>query len=1194
MIDLSNNEYLIFNNNTLIEIDTQAFSFITLIPCKSIPATNWKELSENTAANYFNSILKPFLTSIDVFEIPTMLSKGELGTLYKVIHYYERGSIMQNSLLSDTPITKRKASIGRDKRQYSRDEFFIQSKKQLKAETIANYKMYEKTDFIVVKTMFRHKKILTGEEKISESGEVTKIDGLDIGKSKTLLDYFTNYTSELWNKDSQIIESFFIEHFNRYDQIESLLSDSSVEINKDNLIKWFSKLSLSTNKTSIEDENFIKNNILNYSPQYTTKYIKITPEESGLPLKFIEVHPNYISITNRKTGKKVIKKLELGEEVEIKSTTNSININRVHYSNTIKKSSLIDQTPKTTKFNFSVAPYEPSSKAYYINELPPAIPAEFSAKLANSLIKALSPETFVQQLEIFRLPQKQLIKQYESRINSLQLFSMIPHLNGQVYDKRAVIDKINALTASINQVADDNFLSIRYSFGHTKAAHSTKDDTEVSNALKKLNIDGHTPIIRSLDKLMLPWSYSPYILNKEARSTFLELPEFEVSKFINFKFGQTPLSFDKTKSKKDLLQANSSNFFVKSDDEVYGVDIFKGPEKFNGLIIAPSGSGKSFFAVNMLDGFISSSPSNLVWILDRGGSFYKFTDTYGGVNKELTLSSDKNSINPFGLNLSLVLMVKLQMFEKIISNKTNEDDSEGVECSDELILEIKETIRLVKSLSNASTATFYLIDDADSLNEYDRMPDSSKQKLDIFHFLLKGKKVTIKTEFYMTQVQDTFAVLASIVLSMLASDKKSEDVKTALQAATPPVIRKLFLQKLEKELSGKSFVEDYSKTTNKIISKFSFTNLSEISYDSILSTNPNSANDDSNIYIKFPEETLEYSNTNVYFIIDELKAEFLTYFEATTLINKDEIIPHLDELDFYIDNMQAGKLFNVEPPKDLSNERLVNIDLGESQDERLTTVVPSAIMMNFFKVLTAPSKKGSNKILLIDEAHAILGSSNTSGLDAIAYLFRTARKHGGAIWLISQGIGDFHQPNDPIKSQKFEALVKNAGWRVLLGSGHENTKEVLGFSGASIEFAKKSKEGAEKYKMVIDMDGKSINVVDLVVSATDYWNSTTHATEKHILDVLTLMTRDPQYAKTIAALTFPDPMGGMRNTYPTEKSLQDANPKSSEIETYKELMSRTNIDYTDLEKTKVQQQYKTIKALLSETDKKQVSMALLS
>jgi hypothetical protein len=466
----------------------------------------------------------------------------------------------------------------------------------------------------------------------------------------------------------------------------------------------------------------------------------------------------------------------------------------------------------------------------------------------------------------------------------------------------------------------------------------------------------------------------------------------------------------------------------------------------------------------MLDGFISGNPNNTVWILDRGGSFYRFTDTYGGVNKELSLSSDSNSINPFGLNLSFVLMVKLQYFEEYLNEKDLSSTSNAIvfknKLTPEIHSEIQSIIRFLKIMSISSSGNFYIVDDENALDEYHRMPPSNKQKLDILTFITNGNElIQFKTEFFITQVQDTFAVLSSIVVSMLASTDKDESTRTALVALAPIVIRKLFLNKLEAELSNKTFIEEYNTTTKTPTATFKF----EFIHKSIIGSIGDSIvlppeDENEKILFKFPDEVLEYANTNVFFIIEELKREFELFIkEDKNITDTEGVMLHLKEFDFYINDLQAGKLFNAEPPKDMSNERLVNIDLGESQDERLTTVVPSALMMNFFKILTAPSKKGTNKILLIDEAHAILGSSNTSGLDAIAYLFRTARKHGGAIWLISQSIGDFYQPNDPVKSQKFEALIKNAGWRILLGSGHTDTDKVLGFSRDSIHKAQKSK-----------------------------------------------------------------------------------------------------------------------------------------
>ena len=1194
MASLSENAYLIFNNNTIIEVDRSAMSFITLLPLRSMPAKNWKETDEATRNIHLNDIVKPLLSSLDVFEIPTMFNKGNLGTTYKVVHYYERHTKLQRGMMSDASISTRINTIGNDQVILEKEAMFLKSKMDLKAETIANYEHYDKTDFLVVKTMFRHDKVITGEERVTEEGDVIKIEGLSVENKKALLQHFNNYTKSKFKKDKPVLDSLFVEHTNRYDVVGDSMIDHSIKITQENLISWYSKISLSTSKTSVEDLNFIDNNILNYSEKPSARSTEISPADTSAPIKIIDFYPEKVTILNRLTNKTKIFKVASGEKIIVNETPRSIDVSRLFYKNGVKRISKIDSTQKTTDMNVKTGNQKSVTKSYFLTALPPFIKEDFSLKLADDLIKVLSPETFTQHIELFRLPQKQLIAQYESKVNALMFFSMFPHLNGHVYDKMAVLDKIEALTASINQVAENNFLSCRYSFGYTKRIDSQKDEVEISNKLKRLGVDDYSEAVRSLNKVTLPWSFTPYLINKAARSSYIELSTLEISKFINLKKGQKTLSFDRPTKMEDVAPIKKSCFFIKTENEVMGIDIFKGPEKYNGLIIAPSGSGKSFFAVNMLDGFISANKNNIVWILDRGGSFTRFTDGYRGVNKELTLSSDKNSINPFGLTASFVMMVKLQFFEELLNKDLYGEEgatSRKDKLTDEIELEIRSMIRYLKILSSNTSGSLFIVDDENSLEEYHRMPDSARQKLDIFRFIVnEDRSVDIKTEFFITQVQDTFAVLSSIVISMLSSKEKNSDINTVYFAMTPIILRRMFINKLNKSIAKLIFVEDYDNSTGETTSVFSFDKITEVGYENhqLVDTTTQSKTE---VKFKFDDEIIEESNKNIYFIIEELKMEFENYIEQDKNIrDKDGALLHLKELDFYINELQAGKLFNVEPPKDLSNERLVNIDLGESQDERLTTVVPSALMMNFFKILTAPSKKGINKILLIDEAHAILGSTNTSGLDAIAYLFRTARKHGGAVWLISQSIGDFHQPNDPVKAQKFEALVKNAGWRVLLGSGHVGADDVLGFSGDSVEFAKKSKEGSEKFKMIIDMDGKTISVADLVVSATDYWNSTTHPAEKQVLDVLTLVTRDPQFAKMIASTTFNSATGGMRDTYASIAALEEANPAPSVDDVYESLKERTGIDYSEVERLRIQSMYRTIHAIISETSKKQISI----
>lgn len=1184
------NKYFLYKQNTIIEIEKDYFSFITLLAIKSIPREDWKSTKKQTQDTHDQSLLKPLLISLDAFEIPTFFNKGNLGTVYKFMHFYERSSTLQKELLSMDKTSDRINSIGQDAPRYTPNEQYKIEKLHQKVETIANYEHYEKTDFITIKTMFHASKLVDGEEKVSEDGQIQKISGLEID-IKDFKKHFDNYTPEKWKKDKEVIDSIHIEHLNKYTHIQHEMEDTRVVINKSNLIEWFSKLSLSTFKTTPLDLDFIPNNILNYSEDPKEDCVFISTDEFSPPLKIVSFFPEKVTVFNRITNKTITYKINIGESVEVLTKDKVVVLVKIYRKNGIRIEKVIDTTTKTSSMITRGQPVKKINKSFFLTAVPPHIKDNLTYELSKDIIESLLPDTFAIHIEIFKLPQLQQIAQTESKITALEFFNILPSLGGKVYNKRHLMDKIEALTASVVQISENTFYSTRYSFGYTKKIDLPKDRTLINTKIKKFGINDFSEAIQTLDKAMLPWSFTKYILDSKARDSYLELPDVDIFKLINLKFSQKTLSFDRPRDGSDISQISNSCFFIKNDEEVMGIDIFKGPEKFNGLIIAPSGSGKSFFAVNMLDGFISAGKNNLVWILDRGGSFYRFTETYDGVNKELTLSSDKNSINPFGLSLSMIIMLKIQFFEQVLNSSkklTPEDEVNAIK-------EINDLIKITKIISINTNAAFFVVDDEASSQEYGKMDDLAKQKLDILIFRTNEDETKvdfIKTEFFITQIQDTFSVLTSILLSMLSIETKSEDVRTAYQTMAPIVLRYLFIMKLNIELNGVNLLTNYDINRNEI-SSVQINNTHSVSYEEIIFDNEDNHITKKDILFKTRDEVVDFANINIYFIISEIKEALEEYIDKDKDIDADsQAVLHLKELDFYISELQAGKLFNTPPPADLSSETLVNIDLGESQDERLTTVIPSALMMNFFKVLTSPSKKGSNKILLIDEAHAILGSSNTSGLEAIAYLFRTARKHGGAIWLISQSIGDFHQPNDPVKAQKFDALIKNAGWRILLGSGHEKTDEVLGFSGDSVEFARKSKEGSEKYKMIIDMDGKSISVADLVVSATDYWNSTTHAAEKQVLDMLYVMTRSSRLAKTIASQIFNSSTGGMRATYPSIQALQEANPASTKEDTLVELRKKTTLDYSDIETSKIYQNYKTVKALLSEADKKSVNLTI--
>ena len=1192
--DISKNQYLIFNDNTIIEIDNGIFSFITLIPLKSVPEKDWKETEESSDKNYLENIINPLINSLSPFDPPKFIRRGDLGTTYKVISLYEENTVLQESLIKDISNYDRIRSVGKD--VYDEADDYLAIKQAQKAETIANFDHYEKSDFLVTKTMIYLSDLVKSKEVVSESGDVTKIECLDIDE-KELPTHFENYTQEKWEKDRRVIESLFIGHNNTYKEISSNLENYSIKIRSSNIIQWFSRLSLSTYKTDVIDLNCFKNSVLNYSKKHGRHSVQIKTGGGEAPIRVVDYHPEKVVVLNVPKNQTITYKVNTGEEIEVlppKDSDHSVLISKVSYHNGIPRKRVLESIEKTSNMVVEEVTPDSTSRSFFLTKMPMGNIKDFSLKLAKKTLDALSPESFVQQVEIFMLPPSEQEKNYTDQIRSKEFFNgvfgwMNPG-NRLIFKKQDVLDQIEALTVAKSKVGDENLVSIRYSFGYKKRVDLDKDVVSLRAQMKSLGVEeqGYVESIQTLDRIFLPWTFNPFILDKNARQTAILASEGQFAEMVNLKHGQRDLSFARPKEAVDVDPIRNSCFFVKSDTEVMGVDIFKGPEKFNGLIIAPSGSGKSFFAVNMLDGFVSSNPNNTTWILDRGGSFKRFTSTYGGINKELTQATKKNSINPFGLNLSMMLMVKLHFYENYL-NATEIKDGFSVKknkLTKEINSEIQMTIILLKIISTNTTSSFFLVDDDDTMLEYERMGLDSRKKLDIFRYIVKdGELIEIGSEFFVTQIQDTFAVMSSIVLSMLGIKNKSESIATAFKSFTPKVLNDLFLNKMEAELKDKSFIFNYNPSSGEVLDERNVECMMGSKWDEVKKNVAYPAEKSTSVKFKTEDEIIDYGSTSVYFIIEELKYAFEAFIHCEQdLPNKEEILLTLKELDFYIDELEAGKLFNVEPPKDLSSESLVNIDLGESQDVRLTTVVPSALLMNFFKVLTSPSKKGGNKILVIDEAHAILGAPDIAGLRAIAYLFRTTRKHGGAVWLISQSIEDFYKPGSD-RQTKLDALVKNAGWRVLLGSKHGLAREALGFTGDSVAFSEKTKENKEKYKVVIDMDGKVTNVVDLVVSASDYWMSTTHAAEVAVLDVLALVLGSPKRATLMASRLFSDSSSGMRGTYSTILSLQEANPAPSPEEVIREVQLTTGLNYTELQIQRILKDYKIIYSLMREADK---------
>ena len=78
--------------------------------------------------------------------------------------------------------------------------------------------------------------------------------------------------------------------------------------------------------------------------------------------------------------------------------------------------------------------------------------------------------------------------------------------------------------------------------------------------------------------------------------------------------------------------------------EVGGFDLFKSAMNFNGVLIAASGSGKSFVTQRIIVDYLAEGAK--IWVIDSGYSYKKLCAAQGGTFMEFTPASDI-CLNPF-------------------------------------------------------------------------------------------------------------------------------------------------------------------------------------------------------------------------------------------------------------------------------------------------------------------------------------------------------------------------------------------------------------------------------------------------------------------------------------------------------------------------------------------------------------------
>jgi len=512
----------------------------------------------------------------------------------------------------------------------------------------------------------------------------------------------------------------------------------------------------------------------------------------------------------------------------------------------------------------------------------------------------------------------------------------------------------------------------------------------------------------------------------------------------------------------------------------------------NGIVVGATGSGKSFTKIYELVKLLFLPVHPLIIIVDRGGSFMNFVKIFGGRAVQLNLSSPKNNINPFIYDAN---------FRKYI-----------IYLSKHNIKEIS-VDNIDKEYVDKDGYPIYLMDNGIFYTRDDN---------DIFHIMLPNDlSPQIKMNFF-----------TRIIQSM--SQSKEEDFKKIIADSLLSVIDNNENIYIKKKTIFKNTILVKDKTTNEIL--FNTENvLKYMENGNVFVTDSYKLKEFENKvfleYLDIVGYKKEYSNAKIekleknestevrvfYFTVEDVKNELLKY-------ENQKYQKEINILDKYIDFTAYGNLFNGPPALDFDEELLWTVDMGEETPDDLSAVILQSLNIVQWNAILSPQNKNRKKMIIFDEVHSILADvQNTGPAEAIGYMYRTIRKHGGGIHILSQSSADIFKNSDEVPKELlnvFNGIKSNAMYKYIIGINSIDAAR------SQVDFQLTDSEVAE----IVDFSGKKSTVpamrgmlyintkafkgfLNVIATPTIYAIATTMKEEKNLQDAIEKMLKQNEQVK---------------------------------------------------------------------------------
>lgn len=135
---------------------------------------------------------------------------------------------------------------------------------------------------------------------------------------------------------------------------------------------------------------------------------------------------------------------------------------------------------------------------------------------------------------------------------------------------------------------------------------------------------------------------------------------------------------------------------------------------------------------------------------------------------------------------------------------------------------------------------------------------------------------------------------------------------------------------------------------------------------------------------------------------------------------------------YFMDNGIYANLYNRYSNIDLTNQLIVfnTKDFNSSDINNINTKISMFSILNYIQNLIYENKQ-QEIVLVIDEAHIYIDSTNMTNLNFMFKMTKTIRKFNGSIILTTQNPSDFISDNNV--SKKAEAILQNCDYSIMLG-----------------------------------------------------------------------------------------------------------------------------------------------------------------